>query len=86
MTITKYSKKDIGCYLDGARGYSNQGKIIQEFAKQNGWKEELELDYNKEEFNYAVDEAIKYLNKNHVKEGVYFGFNEGDFGLYLTEE
>lgn len=80
--MKKYTKKDAGCWLDGARGNIAQCVLVQKFAKQNGWPEELELDSSTDIFYDVTDDAIEWMNLNLVDDSVSFAFYEGDFGLY----
>jgi hypothetical protein len=81
-----FTKNDIGCYFDGARGYASQGILIQKMAMEYGMENFERVDNPESEyFDDAVDTAIDYLNT--LTDGdVLFEFNNGDFGLYAVQE
>lgn len=87
MTITKYTLKDIGCYVDGCNGIY-VGNKIQHIALSHGWKGEPALDVYRDYENYdeATEEAIDFMNKSFGVDGAFWGWNDGDFGLYLIDE
>ena len=86
-----FTKADIGCYFDGARGIYI-GEAVQQMAMSHGWKyssqfwmvysEDVTGDQHCEEYDEAWTEAEDYLN-TLTDDDVYFGSNEsGDWGLW----
>jgi hypothetical protein len=81
----RYTLKDVGCYVDSARGI-HSGEAIQGIAADHGWKGER-LDSNSEFYDEAEDEATAYMNDRFPVEGAYWGRNENaDWGLWTVEE
>ena len=86
-----WTKSDIGCYFDGARGWGEIHDLVQDFARLEGWSAKTDnINEHAEDFplwqDEATDEAEEYLN-TLTDDTVYFGSSEaGDWGLWLIED
>ena len=78
-----FTKADIGCYFDGARGWEDIGDAILSMAATYGWKRTpLNSDSTWDDWYDLITEAEDYLN-TLTDDDVYFGSNEsGDWGLW----
>lgn len=88
-----------GCYLDSHRGHYIQRDMLR-FAEGEGYpvdkrmddvlsqydKYYWEEDYPIEELHDGVQSAEDWLNEHRCPEGLCWGWNEGDFGLYPIED
>ena len=86
----KYTKKDIGCYFDGAFGFEYNARRIIDFAYGHGWDA---TDLNAEEMTDLdvlvdfLDEAIEYLNvETERPDNIFWAWEDGDFGLWEYDE
>jgi hypothetical protein len=88
-----------GCYIDSHHGhYAIPGVIT--LARKLGYEvspetdailarydtDSHEPDYPGERVIEESDAAIEWLNDNQAREGFAWAWNDGDFGLYPTEE
>jgi hypothetical protein len=78
MSKVKFTKADVGCWVDDARG-RYMGERIQEIAASYGWTSE-KLDFDHELYYEAWDEAVDYL-QSLCDETVYFTSEHGPFCL-----
>jgi len=85
----KYTKKDIGCYFDGAFGFRTNAYRILEFADKHGYT----LDVcpanltDSEALDWYLDEAIEYLNvETERPDNIFWAWEDGDFGLWEYNE
>ena len=87
VTATRFTTADIDCYFDGARGWEDIHKLVQDFAREVGYVFKFDnINEDPEDFpiwqNEATDEAEEYLN-TFTDDDVSFGSNEsGDWGLW----
>ena len=94
-----FTKADVGCYLDSARGVYI-GEAVQASAALHGWApsdgvvacdhEECETAHSEDDhgtyYHEATSEAEDYLN-GLTADDVWFGSTEsGDWGLWPLEE
>lgn len=88
-----------GCYIDSHHGHyaipgvirlaQDHGFCIDQFAQftldsydEHYWND----NYPGETLIELSDEAIEWLNHNEGLTGHWWGWNEGDFGLYPIED
>ncbi len=92
-TITRYSPKDAGCYVDGARGIYATDAIV-EFAETHGFDLHDDdpanpLPESLADYEFAdelEDEATDYMNEKHAVANHSWGRNEnGDWGLWAND-
>jgi len=83
--MTKYTKDDCGCYVDGAKGIY-AGLAIQGIATAYGWIGDHANPTDEEYFD-AEDEATDYMQTHYSVDGCYWGRNDnGDWGLWKIDE
>jgi len=99
MSKEDYGEPPIGCYFDSARGSEDIGIEVISMAIGFGY-EDPEGDADRivergregltQEDHYVlfdvVQEAEDYLNTLEEREYHYWGWYEGDFGLYIAVE
>ena len=85
--VAQFTIDDIGCFFDNARGWGEIHGLVQDFAREYGWKAECDgINGDSDDFliwqTEATDEAEAYLND--LTDGtVWFGSSEsGDWGLW----
>jgi len=87
-----------GCIFDSHRGHYIYPEIIKLAESEGralddrmiGLVESYDKDYHEESYDYEAiieesEAAIGWLNDNRRPEGFWFGWWEGDFGLYPIE-
>lgn len=87
----KFSKDDIGIFVEGAILYNptEQSFQILRFAMSQGFDYDFPEDTNTDDWTYdefedldwSVEEAIAYLNTQCCEDGVAFTFRDTDFVL-----
>jgi hypothetical protein len=82
-TTTTYTRDDIGCYFDGARGWADIGEAVQQMAVDHYVMVQGQRSTASEEsFNDSIDYAENALN-GLTADDVKFGSSEqGDWGLW----
>jgi hypothetical protein len=93
MTENKY---ELGCYGDGSFGPDHTRVKVFEIATIEGWQPDIGLDDiimlaedSDNIFEYIQgleDEAIDYLNEHCSDDSHYWGYEDGDFGYWESEE
>jgi len=86
----KYTLKDVGCYVDEARGIYSTDHIYT-IAVVHGFKtDETDWPGTLSEYEFAnevEDEINDFMNDKFPVEGAYWGRSEqGDWGLWSSEE
>lgn len=99
MSETKtFTSADAGCFFDSHRGHYIIPAII-EFAREQGRDlddrttdlvAQYDRDWSDDTYPYdhvieESDAAIGWLNDNRRPDGFWWGWNDGDFGLYPLE-
>lgn len=92
-----YGTPRIGCYVDSARGWKAVFRAI-EVAIDFGWPNDRETQNLLARFHHDVlrdddtqmacdicDDAERWLNDQETRLGLYWGWNDGDFGLYVGD-
>jgi len=87
---TMYDNPEAGCYQDGAcHSQDEMDRFVISLAEAYGWdgdnSEEAPDDEADEFLNEIADEAISYLNSLEAREGHYWAFENGDFGLWTED-
>jgi hypothetical protein len=88
---TRFTKDDIGCYFDNARGWDEIHQLVQDFAREHGKVFKFDnINEDHADFpiwqNEATDESEEFLNEL-TSDDVYFGSSEsGDWGLWPIED
>lgn len=99
MTKNTWTQADAGCYIDGARGIYMVDRIV-EIAEDHGFKVEgCDDDHSHtagdgsytswaacEFADEIADEATDHMNEAAAVDGFYWGFNDGDWGLWRCRE
>lgn len=88
-----------GCYIDSHHGHyaipavvemaKSAGFLLDPFAEYAVFNYEArnsDEDYPHEALIELSEEAIEWLNHNEGLTGHWWGWNEGDFGLYPIED
>ena len=76
-----------GCYFDAGFGFDFNAKRIIDFANTLGAEIVMSDIEDIDALIYDIDEAESYLNaKTIIPENYYWGFYEGDFGVWLNDE
>lgn len=88
-----------GCYIDSHHGHYATPMVIQlangfgfhfddlvGYALANYDEHSHEEDFPNEALMEVSEEATDWLNANRPVDGHWWGWNEGDFGLYPIEE
>lgn len=81
-----YDFPEPGCYADGCRGVDGAGgqnEIVFSLAESYGWI--MPAVAPEEEADDFVDDAIEYLQSLETREGYWWGFDNGDFGLWTED-
>ena len=89
----KYDYPQFGCYGDSANGQDYNDRKALRFALGYGWQDEdasriLETEdlseHDSEILAEVVDSAIDYLNTLEDRPFMYWGFEDGNFGLWVN--
>ena len=96
-----YTPSDVGCYAESSRGKYLTDRVV-EIANDHGASIEhvCPKSYasgtvfcpNWDSFAYCysrskyADKANDYMNKHHQVDGCYWGFIDGDWGLWTDSE
>ena len=88
--MTKYDFPETGCYQDGAcHSQDEMDRFVIELAQAYGWPGDDDwVDDDEADLfiNEITDEAIDFLNSLETREGHYWAFENGDFGLWTSDE
>ena len=83
-----YTPSDVGCYADGSRGIYLTDFVV-EFANDHGASIVypcLHLRGACDFCNESGDEATNYMNEHYPVQGCYWGFIDGDWGLWTDSD
>lgn len=89
----RYTKAHVGCYLDGSRGIYILEAVIG-FAGDHGAKlPHVDCDCGGDSWSAecewvieVADEATDFMNYTFPVDGAYWGFQDGDWGLWIEED
>ena len=97
MKAQTYTLNDVGCYADGSRGIYLTDRVV-EIANDHGasithdWDCGCDFANGRDSFaqcdfsNEIGDEATDYMNEHYSVEGCYWGFVDGDWGLWTDSD
>lgn len=81
---------DYGCYVDRCRGFIDSQVMVCDLASHLGWTGEVPKDPEDfsdwDDLGDAAEEAENWLNNNIAARGAAFGWHEGNFMYWTTEE
>jgi hypothetical protein len=84
---TEYEFPEPGCYQDGAcHSATEMDVFVIELARAYGWDNTDPADAEDEFLNELANEAIEFLNSLETRDGYFWAFENGDFGLWTEEE
>ena len=75
-SLNPYTPTHAGCYVDGVSG--TQVLLI---ATRHGWSGERETP-DSDYYDDAIEEATDFMNSNYPVEGCWWGWCDGDWGLW----
>lgn len=93
------TKPEPGCYIDSHLGHYAHAECVKlaiafgmpidpfaDWAIQKYDDCSHESEYPNEAIHELCDEAEAFLNERQAVDGHYWGWNDGDFGLYPIED
>ena len=79
-----YTMKDLGCYFDGAYGFEYNAQRLLGFASNSHGYTPKDVGDDPDAIVWEVEDVEAYLNDNTERPpNTYWGWAEGDFGLWL---